>query len=135
MARIVVRARTEGFRGADTFREVATKASTDPGTVAAIGRTADLVADNARGVLGAAPTSSPWQAREKSEVLSSVRVISANSRFTRNKIAPGSTIEVYLAVSHHPATVRWENGTKRTSATHFMLRGKEAGRSASTSSR
>jgi hypothetical protein len=113
----------------DDFRQAATVASQDGPTVAAIGAAAQNIYATASAVLAGSGSRFPSNTREKDEVLASMKIITANSSFARaGATAPGSTIEVFLVTSPHPATVRWEEGTGRTyPTTGFMRRGLSAG--------
>lgn len=100
----------------------ATQASKDARVGAQVQAGAEAIADGARSALASA-TPGPGLAKEFAEVKEKIEIVSSANYRGREQYLPGSIQNVYLVKCNHPAAIRWENGTRRTPTTHFMLTG------------
>ena len=104
-----------------TLLRAVAKQSADSGAVRGTMATrAGGVAASAKAALATSSTLNSSQAQERQAVSDAIKVIQTKSRWTRASIYAGTPITVFLIVSPHPASVRWEYGTRRTPATNHM---------------
>ena len=113
----------------DTLLRAVAKESAKSGAVRSqMASRAGAIQAGAKRALVTSSTISVSQSKERQQVSDAIQVIQTRDRWTRASIYAGTAIRVFIVVSPHPASVRWEHGTKRTPATNHMRVGlKSAG--------
>lgn len=101
------------------LKAVAKQAAESPAVRGQLAAKASAVATAAKTNLGAAGEVG-WRGREREQVADAIKVVVANSKWTRASVYAGTQTTVFLVTAPHPASSRWEFGTSRIPMSGFM---------------
>lgn len=101
-------------------KAIAKEISDDGGVQSMQQAAATRVAEAAKRKVQAHPAKNASQRKEQAEVADAIKVVAQRHRWVRDSVYVGTDITVYLAISPHPASHRWEFGTSKTPTTSHM---------------